>query len=305
MDKKETCIVFGITANLTFALANVLIGLKKHSPDLADEIIVYHDNISENDRDLMRAILPTRFIKYEFPIKDTSNFDPMFFSQFSNLAYSRFECFNLLNEFKNVIWLDVDILIQKDISGLLEYEHDGMGILPGDRIKHNFKEPMDCYDMEKMGYWTGTILFTDRIKNYDKITDWCYEKLLEYSDKLYLPDQAIMNIALLNFGINPAGFDKDVFCAHPVSKAARDAVIVHSYRPKKFWDCWKFEEWDENDIAWRKMGGTPYKGKRCPVYVRYLEKWLPGSPDPVKKPKAFFKFLKISYIDKPWENYNN
>lgn len=290
-NKKELAIVFGITSNLTFALANVILGLKKHSPELADEIIVFHDDISEKDQDLIKSIFLSRFIKYEFPVKDTSKFDPYFYQQFSSMAYSRFECFKLLNEFKKVLWLDVDILIQKDISGLLEYENDGMGILEGYRVKDNFKEPVEGFDMEKEGFWTGTILFTDKIKDYDKITDWCYEKLIEYSDKLYLPDQAIFNIALEKFNINPAVFDNDFYCAHPISKTYKTAAIVHAFRPKKFWDCWNFKEWDENDKIWQQMGGTPYKGKKFPAYIRLIEIKFPGAPHPIKKPRGFVKFI--------------
>ena len=111
-NKKELAIVFGITKNLTFALANVILGLKKHSPSFADEIIIYHDGITEKDQQLLDSILSCRFLEYEFPIKDKSDFDPFFFDQFSSMAYSRFECFKHLKDFKKVLWLDVDILIQ-------------------------------------------------------------------------------------------------------------------------------------------------------------------------------------------------
>ena len=280
-NKKELAIVFGITSNLTFALANVLLGLKKYSPNFADEIVVFYDNISEKDKNLIKSILPTRFIKYKFPIKDRSNFDPFFFKQFSSMAYSRFECFNLLKEFKKVLWLDVDILIQKDISGLLNYTKTGIGMLPGDFIKYNFKEPISEYNMKKLGFWTGTILLTDEIKDYDKITDWCYEKLSKYASKLYLPDQAIFNIMLEEFNLEPMSIDKRIYCAHPVEKLAKNAAILHAYRPKKFWDCFRVKEWVENDKTWQKMGGTPYKGKKCSLLERIIETKIPGSPNPI------------------------
>lgn len=303
-NKKEIAIVFGITKNLTFALANVLLGIKKYSPNFADEIIVYHDDIKPKDMELLNSIVPCRFIKYEFPIKDTSKFDDMFFNQFSSMAYSRFECFNHLGEFKKVIWLDVDILIQKDISGLLDYENDGVGILPGDFVKHNFKEPIKDFDMNARGYWTGTILFSDKIKNHEQIANWCYEKLIEYAPSLYLPDQAIMNIALQNFDIKPAEFDKDFYCAHPSKKEAKNAAIVHAYRPKKFWDCWRFKEWDKNNETWNQMGGTPYIGKKCPYYIMFIEKFFPGSPNPIKKPRAFFKHLFTILFNNPYKDMN-
>lgn len=304
MEKKDTCIVFGITKELTFALANVLIGLKKYSPDFADEIIVYHDGITIKDRDLFNSILPCRFIDYEFPIKDTSNFDEMFFKQFSTMAYSRFECFNHLHEFKKVIWLDVDILIQKDISGLVDYCKTGIGMLPGDFVKHNFKEPLADFDMEKLGFWTGTIILTEDIKDFGKITDWCYEKLQEYASKLYLPDQAVFNIALEAFNLEPMGIDKQLYCAHPIDKKVKTAYIVHAYRPKKFWDCFRMKEWVENDKIWQKMGGTPYQGKIFSSLERFLEKHYPGAPSPFKKPRAFVKYLWEMTFANPYKGMN-
>ena len=304
MSKKDLAIVFGISSNLTFALANVILSLKNHSPKFADEIIVYHDGINEKDKKLINEILPCKFNEYEFPVKDTSDFDPFFFEQFSKMAYSRFECFNHLDNFKRVLWLDVDILIQKDISGLLNYTKTGIGMLPGDFIKHNFKEPLSDFDMEKLGFWTGTIILTDEIKNYEKITGWCYENLLKYASKLYLPDQAIFNIMLEAFNLEPMGIDKQTYCAHPIQKEAKNAVILHAYRPKKFWDCFRLKEWVENDKKWQKMGGTPYKGKICPLHVRFIEKYLPGAPDPLKKPRAFFQFAIKNIFDNPYKNFN-
>ena len=300
--KKELAIVFGITKNLTFALANVILGLKKHSPSFADEIIIYHDGITEKDQQLLDSILSCRFLEYEFPIKDKSDFDPFFFDQFSSMAYSRFECFKHLKDFKKVLWLDVDILIQKDISGLLNYAKTGIGMLQGSFVKHNFKEPLKNFDMEKSGFWTGTIILTDEINDYEKIPEWCYEKLLEYAPKLYLPDQAIFNIMLEAFNLEPMGIDKNLYCAHPIKKESKNAIIVHAYRPKKFWDCFRIKEWVENDKIWKKMGGSAYKGKIYPIHVRFLEKLLPGSPDPLKKPRPFIKYLWLNIFDSPYKN---
>jgi len=305
MNKKNLAIVFGITSNITFALANVLIGLKKHSPNLADEIIIYHDGIKEKDQNLLNTIFPCRFLFYEFPIKDKSDFDPFFFDQFSSMAYSRFECFKLLDEFKKVMWLDVDILIQKDISSLLNLTNDGIGMLEGGFIKHNFKEPIQGFNMEKIGFMTGTIIFTDEIKDYNRITDWCYEKLLEYSQSLYLPDQAIFNIMLEEFNLEAKGIDKKVYCVHPIEKEVKEAVIVHAYRPKKFWDCFRMKEWVKNDKIWNKMGGTSYKGKKCSFLIRWLEYHFPGSPNPFKKPRPFVKFVWKMIFNNPYLYYHH
>lgn len=47
--KKKIALVFGITQNFTFALANTLIGLKKHNRKFWDDIIIYHNGIPNKE----------------------------------------------------------------------------------------------------------------------------------------------------------------------------------------------------------------------------------------------------------------
>ena len=107
------------------------------------------------------------------------------------------------------------------------------------------------------------------------------------------------------FKLKPALIDKKIYCAHPIKKESKTAKIIHSYRPKKFWDCWDFKEWDNNNKTWNKMGGTPYKGKKCNFIIRWIEYIFPGSPHPLKKPRAFFKFIWMVTFNNPWANKEN
>ena len=66
-EKKELAIVFGITKDLDFALANVLIGIKKHfSYKNKFDIIVYHDGLSEEIKSMLSNIYPCDF-QYRLP----------------------------------------------------------------------------------------------------------------------------------------------------------------------------------------------------------------------------------------------
>ena len=112
----RTGIVFGATGNMAFALGNVLIGLKKHSPDLKTDLIVYEQGISDKDKNILNSILPCDCRKYKFPYPGYLANETL--NKFSELTFARFECFNLLDEYKKVLWLDIDTLIKSDISGL-------------------------------------------------------------------------------------------------------------------------------------------------------------------------------------------
>lgn len=294
--KKNSALVFGITSNLTFALANVLLGLKKHSPAFTDDIFIYYDSISEKEKKLINSIIPCNFIKYKFPIKDTSRFNQDFFKQFSSLAYSRYECFNLLNQYKNVLWFDVDILIQKNISMLLEGQTTGIKMWTIDEknadVGFNFLTPLDNYDMTLPTYNSGIIVFSDNLPKYGKMTDWCYEKTKEWADKLYLPDQAVLSILLQEFNIQVTPLSEKFNC-HPTCNDVRNAYIVHTYCPEKFWNFWNFKEWHMQHKKWLEMGGGSPKIKRGNFVSRFSKKHWGSAPDPVRKPRQFLiYFLK-------------
>ena len=63
--KKKVAIVFGITENYVFALANVLIGMRKHCEVFWDDIIVYIQNLEEKYKIQINQILPCQFIEYD------------------------------------------------------------------------------------------------------------------------------------------------------------------------------------------------------------------------------------------------
>lgn len=295
MIKKELAIVFGVTANLTFALANVILGLKKYSPNLANDIIVYHDEVSPHDKEILNSILPCNFIKYDFPIKDITKFNEAYFNQFTKLAYARYECFNLLNEYKKVLWLDVDILIQKDISGISEFCKNGFGIISGvtdnTKLKDQLFKPIEGFDLDKKTYGSGTFIVCDNLPNYENLTKWCYDKTLEYAEYLYLPDQAILNLMIQKFYINVQEIDLPKYCCHPTDKKHKDAIILHSYRPEKFWNFYNIKEWNENYKNWINMGGSPTKLKKADIITLLVNKKWPEAPRPIRKPRQFLLFL--------------
>ena len=166
-DKKEKALVLGATGNITFAVANVLIGIKKHSPELQADFYIYHKDITEIDQHLLNSIIPINFIEYNFPANNTEDLEKFAFKRYSQLAFSRFECFNLLNEYKKVVWLDVDTLIQKDISSLFDLCDNGIGLFQeASSLQECFAEPLNGYDMKAAHYNSGVIVLSDNSANF-------------------------------------------------------------------------------------------------------------------------------------------
>lgn len=294
-NKKNMAIVLGASANMTFAVANVLLGLKKHSPNLADDIIIFHKDMSEKDMKLMQTILPCKFIEYNFEVKNDKMLDTAYFDRFTPLAFSRYECFNMLDEYKKVVWLDIDILIQKDITEMCKDTPTGIcfsqGYYP---VWTVFTGKFDCkYDLDRNYYDSGTFIIQDTIPNYKEITQWLYDKTFEYAELLHLPDQAILNIMFQEFNLDITKLDREVYVCHPIHERVKDSVIVHSYGCEKFWNYFysEFKEWTKNDKQWVKMGGTPYKGPKAPWIYKQVRKVFPDAPNPLRQTGKFFKYM--------------
>ena len=92
--KKDVAIVFGITSNYAFALANVLIGMKNHCDLFWDDIIVYHDGISEEEQGLLNQILPCKFILFDDSLFNDEAIHAEGLKGYSLLTFARFECFS-------------------------------------------------------------------------------------------------------------------------------------------------------------------------------------------------------------------
>lgn len=259
--KKKIALVFGITSNYTFALANTLIGLKKHNKKFWDDIIVYHDGMDIKDIKNINKILNCNFIKFS----DKYCFDNIpaeARDKYSDACFYRYACFDLLNNYEVVIWNDVDILIQNDIKGLLNYAKENgfaatKAIYPF-VVENNFYELIDKYKMFVPMYNSGVIVFRDNLNNYENGFNWCIEKTIEYSNILRWPDQGIINLFLQEFNITVDEIDIEKYCCHPaLIEKAKSASIIHAYGDQKFWNNVDYKknypEWNDNDKEWKRL----------------------------------------------------
>lgn len=288
--KKNVAIVLGISSNLTFSAANVLMQLKTHSPNLADDIIIFHDGIDLKDQKLMKNIINCKFIEYKFPI-EISKFNEVYFNKFTHIAYSRLECLNLLDEYKNVIWLDTDILIQKDISELLNYSQTGIAGLHFETLNldFDFLKPIEKYNLQTPIFAVGTVVVSDNLPNYKDLAKWCYQKSDEYAEYFKNGDQAIFNLMLQEFKLTYGKLDFDTWACQPTKANAKDAYILHPAGNYKFWNFFRNKEWNKNYKTWVKIGGSKYKGRKYNFFSRIILSKYQYAPDPSRH---FGKFIK-------------
>lgn len=252
-------------------VGTVLLQLKKTNPGLFTEAIIYYiDPISENDKKVMQDIMPCRFVKYNHPLPDYL-FEKPRFKRFSALMFCRYEMFSYLDEFDTITWLDTDILIQGDLSGMIiAAEKTGAVFIREDPINKTAEKPdrmRSCFNTDISGfatdeylYCSGTIVLSKKIGISSECTDWCYKQTIKWADILDLPDQGVLNAAIQKFRIKVRAIPGKKYCCYPSKgRDCSDASIIHAWGSNKFWNDWyvyiHFPEWKSYYEEWMKMGG--------------------------------------------------
>jgi lipopolysaccharide biosynthesis glycosyltransferase len=187
------------------------------------------------------------------------------------MVFTKFECFRLLNEYKNVLWLDYDIVIQKDISELFAPCESGIKMmLTNQKVSVQLHEEIEDYDMNVECISTGTFVLQDNLKNYQNLYCFCYDALKKYAKKLCLPEQAIFDFMLQKYNIKIELMNANEYAPHPTDlKNAENAKIIHAYGQPKFWNGLKNEQWEKNYKEWLKMGGSPNQSSRFIKKLRH------------------------------------
>ncbi|WP_432631442.1 glycosyltransferase [Brachyspira sp.] len=304
--KKKLAIVLCTTINQMFAVGNVLIGLKKHFslPEDEYDIILYvNKKLDKKDENAIKSIYKDAIIniyKSPFP-KSFKNTNCAL--QWSIMAFARYECFSLIEKYNNVLYLDTDILIQKDIIDLLNIkENIGVCFEDVNTIRENIesmaqKFNSSKYNLDKKLFNSGVFIINDSITNGNEIKDWCYKM----SVKWLTADQPILNLAVQEFNINVYGFS-DAYNRYKLSKKGlKDACIIHALCGVKFWNTNDSAEWNENNQKWIELGGAVYDPKYVENKMKEINKiawWIPN-----KKLRDIYRVRMGEKYGFRWELY--
>jgi len=281
---KKKALVTGGTKKDVAAMAVLVINIKQTNPNLVDEIVIFHDGISERDQMIMNSIFPCRFIYYQFPGYNSSDFNTTINDYFSPMVFCKYECFRLLDEYQIVIWSDYDVIILKDISELLEpcSSNIKMILSPPAIVRSSFTESIKeinlKYDLEKTAICMSLFVLFDSLNNYQKYYEWCIEKAKELGKHLYFGEQAIVDILLQEFNIEL--FDlhcsQNIYSIHPVRDEITDKTkIIHAYGQPKFWNGIENKMWEENYKEWINIGGSKIPRKKNRDLKSILSRFIP------------------------------
>ena len=285
---KKSAVCFTLSSNRAYAVASVMLDIKKYSPNLADEVVIFHNGLTKKDQIALNKILPTRFINYVFPIKDLSKFSQTITHYFTTVIFSKFEAFKLLNEYKCVIVLDYDLLIRDDLSDIKAASRSGITTVNRTAQRINFfTQPIFGYDMEQESRIGGIWVLWDHLPSFNEIHTWCYKTTEELAEYLYLPEMGIISLALEKFEVRPDQFlDSNLYECHPNDTEYADkAKILHCWGQPKYWNGFYSKQWEDNYSVWLSIGGTPFTERTLTYKLKKMLRSLLSSIKKIIKQK--------------------
>ncbi len=325
MIKKKNAVMLADTRPAL--VGQMLVQLSVTNRHTFDEVIIFDTGICDNDKALMNAVMPCRFIPYESPL-DQSFWEHERFQHFSMLMFARYEMFRLIREYSVIVWMDTDMVIQGTLQQLLELTSGyGFSILREDkqnrsadhedRMRTNFFNPVPGYDMESYLYCTGLIVVRDSLEQKCDYTKWCYDKTMEWADNLNLPDQGVINALIqeFQFPVKALGQHGTYGCFPSVGRSCENAVLVHSWGSNKFWSDHylnrKFPFWEECYQKWIDMGGSrlersdiPEVSVVIPVYkpdLTYLKQCINSLLTQKRNSYEAYSNFEVILIAEPFE----
>lgn len=254
---RQLAVVMGVTPDYAFAAAGVLRALRRYPPSSDFDVILFHGGISEEDRGLLSAILPCRFLSYSVPDPLRGRIREVVLRKFSELAFSRYECFDLLEEYERVVWLDVDLLIRGDTSELPGLCLNGVAMARERKpLRWNFRGEIDGVDMERPFYNSGIFVLSRALPGRESAKEWLYEATARHAEQLVGADQGILNLWLLAHGVEPDDILPGFNWFRHVPGGER-AKILHAVGHRKPWTDFRDRAWNSDYLRWIAEGGTP------------------------------------------------
>lgn len=259
----KTAIVTGGTCKDVAAMGVLAINLREKAPDLADELIIFHDGISKKNQQIIQHIMPTRFEQYSFPIDFISKRKNRSLRYFSEMIFCKYECFRLLKEYDRVIWTDYDVLILKDLHELNDRQ-DGLQIVRDSAPMRQMFLPsvqevkLDEFDLSEPGVCTPLFVLAKAVGDYEGFYEWCITMTQKYAAYIDLPEQCIMSMLIQKYQIPYYNLPVKQYALHP-REYDGEASILHSYGRPKFWEGLYNEQWEAYYAEWLSMGGSRYR----------------------------------------------
>lgn len=277
----KTAVVLTCSRAFTFCTYVSVASLLKASSKLvqASDIFVFIWGADAPLRQIFSSLAPqVRVVNFDMPYPVPAR---PYITLFTPASYARFECFRLLDHYERVLFLDSDVLVRRELDSVFGQTRHGVALTLDPVMTttaRNFFSVPQGVNPNAPGYNAGVFALTRDLPcpgNYAAITDWLYEKMAQWADVLFLPDQAVINVAAEHFEWNVSVLPRDY--NRPASSSYSElkrAFIIHSTGPRKFWCYYYFRDWYHWYAQWIAKGGAPVSVRKdSELYTAFCRKF--------------------------------
>ena len=270
-------VVFTFDKRIVLGAAIAVQSLIDHANnDTQYDIYIYHPDIKCQTIKAFNEIVAETNHSITFEYIDKSRFKNAPINKggsWTEIVYYRILIADLLPQYDKVIYSDVDILFQKDMSEvysmeLAEYEFGAVAaeLNTTDMLGHKyFKE-----NKNKYVYWSGFLVMNTKLMRKNKFVDRCLETIATFNDRLKFFDLDTINITsnkIINIPFKYCTL-QSIFYLDKLNDSPEYAYISNIY--------------SDNELI---------EAKNNPAIIHYAGK--PGKPWRMKKPYSNY----AEYID--------
>jgi lipopolysaccharide biosynthesis glycosyltransferase len=262
---KRRAIVCAVTADHAFALASLIVGFRRHNPDFSGAFIVFHDGLTGEQQMQLRALWPDmQFRPYGADMVAqrfgaTVDLDTLL-AQVSPMIFAKFELPDLLAEYDQCLWLDVDMLIQGDMAAVWDFEVLAWRPLPQGAFARRAEVMAAFADLRgdgRLPLLNGGVVGMARGVPISSSDLYALAATLMAQTKTTSVDELALYFLAASRGVQVHLLDQRF--NHPVvAPDGRAAVVVHAIGPDKFWNATPLQlaypEWAQNLAAWQGAG---------------------------------------------------
>lgn len=258
--KKKLAVAVGVTNDLVFSAAVVFENFLRIHPDLEADFVLFTDRISPRDEIILRDKYNARIELFTPPLERRFLHSLPAVRYFSELVLSKFEAVELLTDYKNVIWLDTDIVILRPL--LATNAHDfaaDISYVPNTAPQSNaLRMDNGVLSKTKPGMSAGLIFWNDSVLSKIPDTSQFYEFVKNEGPNLKLPEQAAFDFVFNKFkSLKVQLLREEELCVFP-GEQTPETKVIHAWGPSKFWNGKYFAEWQELYELWLSYGGSGY-----------------------------------------------
>lgn len=265
----------GVTGSHAFAAGAVLAGLKRHDPGFAGDVVLFQDGLSPAQMDSFRR-MHGRVTFLPFGVADLCRRldlaadEPALqrvLSLISPMAFAKLDMPRLLESHDRLVWLDADILVRGDWSGVWSFGPLAWRPLPdgaAGRRADVFRALPDLVPAGQVPLPNGGVVGMARGLPPGAGADlWALARRLVCETRAVSVDELALYLFAATRGVGVTRLPWAL--NHPADRAGvREAAVVHAIGPHKFWNAAPLRqlwpEWQAHQAAWVAAGGDPYAG---------------------------------------------